>query len=64
MFALSFDRIAVEALIAGRPGPSATIGLSPQDDTREARQARDFGAFGASRGAPGSFGDGKAVASG
>jgi len=32
MFALSFDRVAVEALIAGRSDPSATMKLSPQDD--------------------------------
>jgi hypothetical protein len=32
MFALDFDRVAVEALIAGRLGPSATKSMSPQDD--------------------------------
>ncbi len=58
MVALCFDRVAVEALIAGRSGPSATIKLLPQDDIKEARQTHGFGAFGASRGAPGSIGDG------
>jgi hypothetical protein len=37
MFALGFDRVAVEALIAGRLGPSAAIKLSPQDDIRDLR---------------------------
>jgi hypothetical protein len=32
MFALSSDRFAVEMLIAGRSGPSATITLLPKDD--------------------------------
>jgi hypothetical protein len=52
MVALCFDRVAVEALIAGRSGPSATIKLSPQDDIKEARQTHDFCALGAGRSGP------------
>jgi hypothetical protein len=30
MFAPNFDRVTVEALIAGRPDPSATKNMSPE----------------------------------
>ena len=43
MFALSFDRVAVEALIAGRSGPSATMELSPQDDTPKKIEGLKYG---------------------